>query len=512
MISRTAVPGPRARACAATTGWILAAATYLVVACTENTGNLPQASHDASHSALDGLDAGADGTGDHTAGLTFGSSVHPITSVDQALPGTFIPPFEDCRAPLDGDTASRADGKVCTNVAISGCTEPGKYFPAYASCDVVRRQRPYWPAPPANVSSGDDARLRDETFLRESAWASEQIGASGCACCHDGRVIAPSQWDISLGALWIDSLSSSGLALFAGLADSSVLGAYPPAANHGFDREKVGVPSTDPERMKAFALSELQRRGLSEEWARAVQPFGGPIYTNSVKPPEPCAAGQGIAVDGSVHWTGGPARYVYVLSPGSKNPGVPPNLDLPQGTLWRLDVLASAPPLESGVRFGTTPAGSFQAHPPASRAEPLGDGMTYQLVALRDVGLPLVNCLFQYGAAVADAPDAAAVSMPDAAVYGPYPEAGAPGDASPDTEMCTLAGGDARGFGAPCADTTQHSDCPCAADYCSKSPFDSQGYCSVTGCKEDPSVCPAGWTCFDVSVFAPGQPSVCTKP
>jgi len=101
------------------------------------------------------------------------------------------------------------------------------------------------------------------------------------------------------------------------------------------------------------------------------------------------------------------------------------------------------------------------------------------------------------------------------------PRDAGPGDSAADAEsrsqsseggMCTLSGGDTRGFGAPCDDVTNHSDCPCAADYCSKSPFDARGYCSVTGCKENPNICPPGWSCFDVSLVAPGQPSVCTRP
>jgi hypothetical protein len=460
--------------------------------------------------------AGNDAAQWSSGALVYRSAVAPVSSVDQALPGTFIPPFEDCRTPAPGDVASRPDGKVCTNVAISACTEEGKYFPNYAACDVVRRQRPYWAAPPAKASRADDPRLQDQAFLAESAWASAQIGSSGCTCCHDSRVVPASQWDISLGPLWIDSISDTGLALFVGLADSTVLGAYPAADNHGFDRDKTGIPTTDTARMKAFAMAELRRRGRDEAWAGAVPPFGGPIYANSIKQPGKCEAGQGIDTDGSVRWTSGPGRYVYVLTPGSKNPGVPPNLDLPAGTLWRLDVLASAQALAPGIRFGETPAGSVQSVPASSPAPPLERGKSYQLVVLLDVGVPLVNCLFEFGQSVAL--DAGASSAPDAgAAYAdagsgyPTADAGA-SEGGAAAGMCTLAGGDTKGFGAPCNDTTMHSDCSCAANYCSKSPFDTQGYCSVIGCKENPAICPTGWSCFDVSVFAAGQPSVCMKP
>jgi hypothetical protein len=166
----------------------------------------------------------------------------------------------------------------------------------------------------------------------------------------------------------------------------------------------------------------------------------------------------------------------------------------------------------------------MQSFPVSSPAQPLARGKSYQLVVLRDVGLPLVNCVFEFGVPVASPLDAGPTAGLDAGTGGggyPGADAAAGADAASSTEggsgeagpgVCALAGGDAKGFGAPCNDTTMHTDCPCAANYCSKSPFDTQGYCSVIGCKENPGICPAGWSCFDVSVFAAGQPSVCTKP
>lgn len=40
--------------------------------------------------------------------------------------------------------------------------------------------------------------------------------------------------------------------------------------------------------------------------------------------PKPCDPGQGIAADGTISWTGGPARYVYVLEIGSQGPTATP--------------------------------------------------------------------------------------------------------------------------------------------------------------------------------------------
>jgi hypothetical protein len=334
--------------------------------------------------------------------------------------------------------------------------------------------------------------------LKELAWVSEQIAATGCVCCHDSKALGKeaSQWDIRLGPLWLDSLTDTGLALFAGLADSSVLGAYHPPDNNGFNRDITGIPSTDSERMKKFMLEELTRRGISEEQARAVPPFGGPIYSNRVAVPTECGPGEGVAPDGTIVWKGAAARYVYVMSEESDNPGVPPNLDLPEGTLFRLDVLASKPPIASGVAYGTTPEGSFQSFPAAARADALTLGTHYHLYVLRDVGLPLANCLFTFG-------DEIAAEPPPATVDAGAPDSAVPGDAA--SPACTLPD---DGFGAACKANT---DCPCGADYCALMPGQTAGYCTRTGCKEDASVCPSGWSCFDLSLFSPDLPAICTN-
>lgn len=418
-------------------------------------------------------------------GIIHRSDITPVTRVEDAKPGVFIPPFQDCRDPIAGESTSKPGGKVCTNVSIAGATESGKAFSRYASCEVVRTQRPYYPKDPAKTPPTDDPRLSDKALLAELAWAKGEVAASGCVCCHDSTLATrgASQWDIEAGPLWLDTLSDSGLALFAGLADSSVLGAYPAAENHGFDRTETGIPTTDTARMKRIISAELTRRGITEAQARSVPPFGGPIYTNSVRPPEQCGAGEGVAPDGRVLFNGGSARYVYVLEAGSKNPGVPPNLDRPAGTLFRLDVLPSADALPSGLLYGKTPTGSYQDTPSKGAAPALEKGRTYHLSVLKDVGLPLANCLFVFGSDIASTPAA---------------DAGVPGDS-----------GAPAGFGATC---TEDANCVAPTTYCAKMPGSPSGYCTRTGCVETPSVCPSGWGCFDLSKFQAGSPSFCSKP
>lgn len=329
---------------------------------------------------------------------TLRADVTPVTSTAQAKRGVFIPPFVDCRAPKDGKAGMSDGGNVCTPVAISGATEPGRYFPDYAACDVVRTQRPYFARPAAGSTKSDDPRLTDEAFQKELAWVTEQVAATGCTCCHDSRTTpqGPSQWYIDAKGIWTDTVSDSGIALFSGLADSSVLGAYPKEKANGFERKLTGLPSTDPARMRAFFVKELARRGISESKAASIPPFGGPIYDNFVRKPEVCPEGVGVDGSGMVNWIGPAVRYLYVLEAGSQNPGVPPNLDLPTGTVFRVDVLASQSPIESGFRYGTTPEGSFQAFPETGRAPALKKGSTYQLFASIDVGLPITNCTFVY--------------------------------------------------------------------------------------------------------------------
>jgi hypothetical protein len=88
----------------------------------------------------------------------------------------------------------------------------------------------------------------------------------------------------------------------------------------------------------------------------------------------------------------------------------------------------------------------------------------------------------------------------DAGDSGP---ADAGSDAGPDGGgLCSAPDG---GFGAACTDVAQ---CPCGLDFCVA--FSGFDYCTRKGCLADPSICPAGWVCTDLSAY--GQPAVCFKP
>ena len=179
---------------------------------------------------------------------------------------------------------------------------PETCYPDYADCDVVRTERPFWPEDPAGQTDSGDPRLHDSDFMAELGWMTQQVEAAACSCCHDSRQNGglTGQWDIYHDGIWLDTLSDSGLALFIGLADSSVLGAYPAADNFGFDRSATGIPTDDTARMQAFLQRELDRRGITRAQAAAVPPFGGPIYENRVKQPDACSD-EGSGIDPSGH-------------------------------------------------------------------------------------------------------------------------------------------------------------------------------------------------------------------
>jgi hypothetical protein len=334
--------------------------------------------------------------------FTAGKVCEGLTGEEPPPPGgnVFEPPTSSCVDPLEGEPAGQSEGKVCTRSGIAACTEPGRRFADYSSCAPVLTQRPYWPAPPSSYETDSkDPLLSDAAYLAEVAWAKEQVEACGCVCCHSEESAPggkPSNWYIEKGPNWIDTFNPGGLALVANWVDSTALGAYDAADNNGFSRDISGLPSTDPERMVKLFEGELARRGFTKADFADATPFGGPLYDQSLYQPSACKAGEGVKSDGQVVWSGGGARYVYVLASGSKNPGVPPNLDQPEGTIWKLDVAHIANPLKSGIAYGSTPEGSAQVVPASGAPAPLAAGSTYYLYVLADIGVPITRCLFTY--------------------------------------------------------------------------------------------------------------------
>mgnify|MGYP001011445214 CR=1 FL=1 len=355
----------------------------------------------ADATTTDATDAGDDASPDDAAPGDEGSGAPDDASADvdagprpTPLPGVFVQPVLECRPPLPGEPASASGDEICTWSAISACTEEGRRFADYASCEDVITQRPAFGTPARAPDVEGDPRLDDPVYMEELAWVTEQVEACACTCCHSERD-APrgaTGWYIEAGPLWIDTVPDAGLAMLAGLVDSEAFGAYPPEQNFGFDRATTGLPTTDIPRMQTFLIEEYLRRGRTEEEAAEFPPFGGPLVTQAAFEPQPCTRSGGI-VDGEIRWTGGQARYIYVLRAGSDNPGVPPNRDLPDGTIWRLDMPSSERGLTSGVRYGDVPANAVQRWPVDGPPPALTPGEQVYVYVLADVGLPVLRCL-----------------------------------------------------------------------------------------------------------------------
>ncbi len=309
----------------------------------------------------------------------------------------FVPPVQICTEPLAGESAGNGpDGKVCTWQLISGATEENRKFVDYADCGVVRTQRPYYASPRPADAEKDDPRMQDPTYVAELGWVKSQIESSACVCCHQGSVTPDgvSNWDIDQPGNFMNGFFDSGLALGANWVNSIALGAYPASVNNGFDREISGFPSTEPQRMRSFFEAELSYRGKTEADFVNSPPFGGPLYDQIYYVPTACEAGEGIDASGTVTWAGGPARYLYVLADDSLSPTIPPNLDTPDGTIWRLDVAPESMPLISGMTMlGEAPAGTTQRVPEVGMPV-LTSGVSYYLYASADVGIPITRCLF----------------------------------------------------------------------------------------------------------------------
>jgi hypothetical protein len=322
--------------------------------------------------------------------------VSPDDNGDTGLP-PFIQPYLQCSEPVTGeDDGNGPDGTVCTWQSTQGCTEEGRYFSDYASCDVVYTQRPATPIPGNDIPL-DDPRLADPAFVTELDWVRKQIDSCSCVCCHTNVAPdGPSMWTTDSPGAWINTFYDTGLAFGAGYVDSTSFGAFKPEDNNGFIRSVSGFASTDPARMQAFFANELTHRGKTEADFVNERPFGGPLYDQMFYSPTACTGGEGVAADGVMTWTGGRARYVYVLEEGGMMPTIPPGLDVPEGTLWRLDVVAGDAPLRSGeVRYGVADERLVQRIPADGSVPPtLVSGRSYVLYVTVDVAIPITRCVF----------------------------------------------------------------------------------------------------------------------
>lgn len=317
----------------------------------------------------------------------------------------FRPGQLDCKDPLPGDAKGKGpNGQVCTMSAISGASEPGRDFTKYGNCELVRTQRPYYPVPPNDGHDKDDPRMKDPAYLKENDWVKAQVQATACVCCHTTTAPqGPSNWYVESSPNWINSMSDKALAMGAGWISGVGFGAYPSEKNNGFTRPTPADPNhtifttNDDARMRKFFENELKHRGRKKDDFKDEKYAAGPLDTQRFYKPKECADTQTIDADGSIRWIGGSARYIHVLEADASSPGVPPNLDKPEGTIWKVDVDADiGTPIKSGeIKFGEVPAGAKQDFPAKGKPKALESGKTYYLFVLKDIVNPLTRCLFK---------------------------------------------------------------------------------------------------------------------
>jgi hypothetical protein len=319
------------------------------------------------------------------------------------LENAWTRPERVCLTPKAGEPpGSSPNGQVCLWQGIHGATENGRSYRDDASCDRSRSGRPYYQRPADPRYDQPDPRRSDPAYLAEEAWVRSQINATACVCCH--AKASPNGesaiFDIDRPGSLANQLTDRGIGQASGLLSSIPLGAWPADQNNGFSKSDLEHPadsvflSTDPARMKTFWSRELAHRGLTLADFDGVPDGFGPLSEQYGFRPEACTGSERIAADGTLFWGKCRARYVYVLEAAARAPTVFPNLDVPVGTVWKLDVPATGAPLVSGtVQYGVAPEGTQQAVPAAGAPAALESGKQYFLYVTADQMLPITRCL-----------------------------------------------------------------------------------------------------------------------
>ncbi|MCB9683124.1 MAG: hypothetical protein H6733_16790 [Alphaproteobacteria bacterium] len=312
-------------------------------------------------------------------------------------------PERVCMDPLPGEPPGQSEGgQVCTWEIISGATEEGRVFSDYASCDTVRLQRPYSPVPPNRRSLEADSRMDDTDYVADVRWVQSQLKSSACVCCHDRSAPSgPSVFDLDTEDNLFNQFNDRGIAMGAGWISTVGFGAWPPEQNNGFERSDLDdpndsiMPTTDMDRMIALFEREASHRGMKRS-DYAGEQYGAAILDElRLFRPSACTEDEGVGADGRLRWLPGRARYVYVLEADADTPTVPPNLDRPEGTLWRLDLKADAYPVGSeSIVYGEVPSEMVQRIPESGKPPALRSGRQYYLYVTADITFPISRCLF----------------------------------------------------------------------------------------------------------------------
>lgn len=107
-------------------------------------------------------------------------------------------------------------------------------------------------------ASAKVAELPERLEEPDLAWATAQLGACSCSCCHHIGAIADHLWAWDFSPVWTDSAT-------AGVLRELIEPAAPEyridgSKNNGFTVRELHLPTTDAYRMRSFIERELARR------------------------------------------------------------------------------------------------------------------------------------------------------------------------------------------------------------------------------------------------------------
>ena len=335
----------------------------------------------------------------------------PTEAQNELLVNTpYLYPEQSCRLASEienlPDTATITtldDGEdyVCVWNSPTAVAPEGIKFADVGSCDHVFTQAPSWFVHPERLYASDQALLEDTAFAEELLWAQGQVASSGCSCCHSSQSGSghATAWDADAPAVWTDTISLARLYLLSGMiAEHKEFGAFDPADNHGARRDVVMIPSSDPERLRAFFVSEFERRGGTDVDKEDAQKQMDALFSRKEAEPRDCIDPFEGLIDGKLAWNSSAGvRQVYLQEVGSEIPGFPPNLDRPAGTVWAFRLPADMEPLLSGtVVPGELPEGAVQLVPEDNAIPQFESGKRYRFFATPDVMLlNHANCVIE---------------------------------------------------------------------------------------------------------------------
>ena len=238
--------------------------------------------------------------------------------------------------------------------------------------------------------------------MTELNWVRDQVRSGGCSCCHasgsDHAYATGFDFDAPLVAT--DSISNYRLAMLTGMfEDHRQFGALPPAENQGFIRDHTMIPTTDPDRMRRFFMSELERRGATEDDIELGRVATENFFGRRVIEDKACVSPFEGIEDNRVLWNGERGiRQLYVLETDANIPGFPPFEDKPEGIVWAIYVNPEAEAIASGdIVLGQIPDGAYQVEPADGSTPEFVEGRTYRLYATPDFMRRFsMNCTFEF--------------------------------------------------------------------------------------------------------------------